>query len=48
MFKTMKQGFGWAVGYILGAAVLKAVAEALSDGFKGRGSKKEAKPEETK
>lgn len=48
MFKTMKQGFGWAVGYILGAAVLKAVAEALSDGLKGRGAKKEATSNEDK
>ena len=39
MFETMKKGYGWAVGYTLGLAVLKAVAEALSDGLKGKGTK---------
>lgn len=44
MFKTMKQGFGWAVGYILGLAAMKIVA----DGLTGNWKKNITKPEETK
>lgn len=33
MFKTMKQAFGWAVGYVLGLAAMKFVGEVISNGF---------------
>ena len=42
MFKTMKQAFGWAVGYVLGLTAMKFAAEVISNGIGSKKNKDES------